>query len=198
MKDYSSLTPFFELLCEYQRVERLVYVPQGGGRKENNVEHSYLLAMLAWYIIEKDKLVLDIDRVLRYALVHDLVEVYAGDTSLFDAQARVGKKEREQEAQRKLAEKFTDFSALHETIERYEAQEDAESRFIKALDKLQPMFASYLEGGTTWKEQGVTLSRIIELKRECMDKAPEIKPYFDSFVEHLRTHPELFAQRIEE
>jgi putative hydrolase of HD superfamily len=198
MKDHTALTPFFDLLCEYQRVERLVYVPHGGGRKENNVEHSYVLAMLAWYIIGKDSLNLDTTLVLKYALAHDLVEVYAGDTSLFDARGRETKHAREAAAADRLGKEFSEFGELHNTIEQYENLADRESRFIKALDKLVPMYMAVAEGGRVWREHDITLERIVELKQPFMDHAPEIQPYFDSFIAHLRTRPELFnrADRI--
>lgn len=193
MSAYKKLQPFFDLLCEYQRVERVVHVP-GQDRWENNVEHSYILTMLAWYIVSRDKLDLDLNRVIRYALVHDLVEVYAGDTYIYDAEARKSKHEREAKAQEQLKEYFPEFKDLHETIAAYETLQDPEALFVKALDKLHPMLAIYAGGGRTWKEKSIKLDVIQNMKQEYIDRSPEIKPYFDSFVEHLRTRPELFTR----
>lgn len=192
MSTHETLRPFFDLLCEYQRIERVVHVP-GQNRRENNVEHSYVLAMLAWYILSRDKLSLDLNRVIQYALVHDLVEVYAGDTNLFDMEARKTKHKREMHARCKLIDTFPEFPDLHKTIERYERQDDPEARFVKALDKIHPMLVTYVDGGRTWREEGITIDMIVTMKQEHIDRSPELKLYFDSFVEHLRGRPELFT-----
>lgn len=176
---------------EYQKIERVVYLP-GTKRLENDVEHSYGLAMLAWYLVTKDKLPLDINTVLKYALVHDFVEVYAGDTYLYDSEARATKAEREHAAAKRLREEHEEFSDLHDLIEQYEAQNDPESKFIKALDKIHPLLISYLDEGEIWREKGMSLEMMIEAKQVHVDLSPEVKPYFDSMVKHLRTRPELF------
>jgi len=187
-----ALQRFNDLLLQYQRIERVMRVP-GTERNENDVEHSYMLTMLAWYLIEKDKLSLNKDLVIKYALVHDLVEVYAGDTYIYDEEARKTKHEREGKAAQRLALEFPDFSELHTLIAEYERQDTAESRFVRALDKLHPMLCIYVDGGRFWKEKRVSLDMIITAKREIVECSPEVKPYFDSFVEHLRTRPELFG-----
>ncbi len=185
------LHQFNDLLTAYQGIERMVYV-RGTDRLENDVEHSYLLTMLAWYLIEKDKLKLDVNRVIKYALIHDLVEVYAGDTYVYDKVARATKKKREAAAAKRLADEYSDFETLHTLIEEYERQDDPESRFVKALDKLHPMLCIYADEGRFWKEKGVTVELMIETKQETFDRSPEVKPYFDMMIELLRSRPDLF------
>ena len=70
---------FVELLNRYRRVKRIVMVNKEN-RWENDIEHSYQLAMLAWYLLDSLKIKFNTDLVLKYALIHDIVEVYAGDT----------------------------------------------------------------------------------------------------------------------
>jgi putative hydrolase of HD superfamily len=83
MKDkLSELLNFSKILNAFQKVERVVRVPQSE-KRENDVEHSYQLAMLAWYLADSNGLSLDKNLLLRYALVHDFVEVYAGDTPVY-------------------------------------------------------------------------------------------------------------------
>lgn len=189
---FASLKSFNDLLLAYQRIERVVYVP-GTDRWENDVEHSYMLTMLAWYLIEKDKLPLSVDFVLKYALLHDLVEVFAGDTYIYDAQARATKHEREAAAALRLGKEYPDFASMHTLIAAYEAQEDPESRFVRALDKMQPVMQVYVDGGRLWKEKGITLAMLIEHKQQAIDRSPEVQPYFDSLVAELAAHPELFS-----
>ncbi len=182
-----KLLEFSKMLNELQAVERVIRVP-GSERWENDVEHSYSLAMLAWYIIETEKLALDRGKVFQYALAHDLVEVYAGDTYLFSADKKflASKPERERLAAERLAVEFPEVPEMHAAIRGYVTKEDPESRFVYALDKIEPLIKLYLDGGRTWKEKGVTLEMAYESKKDKVALSPEIKKYFDEFMELLR------------
>ncbi len=182
-----KLLEFSKMLNELQAVERVIRVP-GSERWENDVEHSYSLAMLAWYIIETEKLALDRGKVFQYALAHDLVEVYAGDTYLFSADKKflASKPERERLAAERLAVEFPEVPEMHAAIRGYVTKEDPESRFVYALDKIEPLIKLYLDGGRTWKEKGVTLEMAYESKKDKVALSPEVKKYFDEFMELLR------------
>jgi len=185
------------LLNQFRLVERSVRV-NNAERFENDVEHSYNLAFLAWYIIADNKLDLDRDLVLKYSLIHDLVEVYAGDTYLFttNEEERSTKVQRETDAALRLKQEIPEFAELHELIKRYEEREDKESRFVYALDKIQPMLNIYTDNGRTWKEKGVTVDMLIEYKKEKVAISPEIEMYFNELIELLRDEEErLFGSR---
>ena len=189
---FDHLLCFNDLLLEYQRIERVVPVP-GTARKENDVEHSYMLTMLAWYLIEKDKLDLDVAKALKYALVHDFVEVYAGDTYIYDEKAKATKKQREENAAKRLKKEHPDFHSMHEYIEAYEHQADPESRYVRALDKLIPILTIFSdERGKMWRQYKVTLAMLVEAKQSTIDKSPEVKKYFDPLVDYFKEHPEFF------
>ena len=190
---FESLRRFNDLLLAYQRIERVVWVP-GTTRNENDVEHRYMLTMLAWYLVRKDKLSLNLDLILRYALVHDLVEVYAGDTYIYDPTAVATKHEREAKAGERLKREYPEFDDLHETIVAYEQQEDAESRFVRALDKVMPLLVGYTDGWRRWREEKVTLQMAVDAKQEIINRSPEVRPYFDALVEELKGHPEFFKE----
>ena len=182
------------LLNKFRLVERTVRV-NGADRLENDVEHSYNLALLAWYIIADNKLELDTDLVLKYALIHDLVEVYAGDTYLFttNEEERSTKVQREKDAALRLEKEIPEFAELHQLIERYETRGDKESRFVYALDKVQPMLNIYTDNGRTWKEKGVTIDMLIKHKKEKVALSPDIEIYFNDLIEMLRENEgELF------
>lgn len=190
-----ALLEFNSLLLQLQRVERVVYVP-GTDRFENDFEHGYQLAMLAWYIIENDKLSFDKDLVLKYALVHDFVEVHAGDTYFYGTKEELGsKKEREAQAAVRLRKELPGFPDLHTYIEQYEEQKDAESRFVYVLDKIVPIMNIYRDKGRTWQEQNVSLAMLIEKKASIMEQVPELKSYFDEFVALLEKQPKLFPKK---
>jgi putative hydrolase of HD superfamily len=178
-----SILKFVDLIHQFRTIERKVLV-RNAQRDENDAEHSFTLAMLAWYINETQALGLDANKLFRYSLAHDLVEVYAGDTFFYQTQDGVADKHaKEAAAAQKLKDEFPDFVELHETISQYERREDRESRFVYALDKLEPALSIYRDGGRSWKRDGVTF----EMMRS--GKSPKIsidKDVEDIFVEFIR------------
>lgn len=195
-KQLADMLAYAGMLNSFRNIERVIRA-NGEERWENDVEHSYHLAMLGWYIVSTEKLDLDAAKVLRYALIHDLVEVYAGDTYLYSMdEAHVASKEtREREAQARLEKEFPHFSELNEAIRAYEEKRDAESRFVYALDKLQPLINIYLDNGRTWIEKKVGLEMIDEAKAEKIKLSPEVKVYYDLLMNLIKDHKkELFPR----
>lgn len=185
--DFQKLLDFIAFTKKFREVERMV-VFEKGSHAENDMEHSYQLAITAWYLISTNKLNLTIDKVIRYALVHDLVEVYAGDTPLSSAtQADKDSKEgREKAALEKIEAQFQSFPDMPLAIHEYEKRADRESRFVYALDKIIPLLNVYLDGGFAWKKNNMSLSLIFDSKVNKVALSPEIKPYFDEVIELLR------------
>ena len=183
MKDARRAIAFMDLLHAFQRVERVIHVPEKE-RMENDIEHSYLLAMLGWYLAEALKLPLKRNSIIEYALAHDLVEVYAGDTYIFtkDEEAKRTKREREKAAQIRLKKELPEFESLHDAIERYETQADEESRFVYALDKLIPLITIYLQDGRTWKEMEVAFDELMAFKREKIGSQPEVRKLLEEII----------------
>lgn len=187
MLNLPKILGFVGLLNKFRQVRRAIRV-NSEERLENDVEHSYHLGMLAWYIADSHHLELDKDLVLKYALVHDFVEVHAGDTYVFttNVKERDSKEGREKEAALQLQKEFSEFHDLHELITRYEKREDKESRFVYALDKIQPVLNIYLDGGRTWKEKGVTIQMLVDFKKEKVACSPEVQLCFDELIGLLR------------
>lgn len=178
--DTERLVSFMELLHKFQQIERVVHAPDLV-RFENDTEHSYSLAMASWYLVELLHLDLDVSKVLKYALVHDMVEVYAGDTYVFDTKAKSNKHERESKAREQLLAEFPDFPSMHLVGLNYESRADNESIFVHAVDKLLPAITNYLQNGHTWKNLGVSFSQVFTLKRETTQHSPEVA----ALLEHL-------------
>ena len=159
------------------------------------VEHSWQLAMLAWYVIDTEKLPLDKGKVLQYALAHDLVETYAGDTYFYDPEAEATKHQREKEAQERIAKEHPEFASLHATISAYEAREDEESKFVYALDKTIDPLNIYLEDGLLWREKGVTLEMLLEKKLAKVKCSATPQKLFDTLFERIRAQQKrLFSE----
>ena len=187
------LLEFHQLLNRFAEVERVVHIKRGGKYVlESDSEHAYNLAMTAWFVADSFP-GLDRNKVVELALVHDLVEIHAGDTFAFGEQAHLDSKAaREAAAQKQLAKDWADFPALHAAIAEYEALQTAEARFTYALDKLMPMLTVYLNDGFTWRDKKLTLERMAREKRQKMSTFPEVLPYWEALHGILLKQPELF------
>lgn len=188
----ATLFGFSKIVNMLQGVERVVRVPETE-RRENDVEHSYHLAMLAWYIVDSNGLSFDKNLLLKYALVHDFVEVYAGDTYIYSKNQHDhdSKKEREEASRLRIKKEFPEFKELHETIVEYEKQENKESRFVYVLDKLHPAFQVYLDGGRDWRKHEITLAMLVEKKADKAALSPELLPYWEDLLKVLRSEEEI-------
>lgn len=188
------LIELHKLLDKFSQVERQVERRyKDGYRHENDTEHSYNLAMTAWYL-SQDYPHLDKDLIIRYALVHDLVEAHAGDTYIYGNPKELTSKEaREKEAEEKLKSDWPDFQEMNQLIINYEEKADAEARFVYALDKIMPVIAIYVNDGRSWATHHVTAKMLYENKLEKVKISPEIYPYFLELHELLLNSPETIS-----
>jgi putative hydrolase of HD superfamily len=142
-----DLLKFVEFTNKFQKIQRVILV-KDEERYENDAEHSYQLALVAWYIIDREKLNLNINKIVFMAIAHDLVEIYAGDTYIFGIQElKASKKEREEKAIKMIETEFPEFNDLIPFIQEYEERTSEESKFIYALDKLLPNINNVLDNG---------------------------------------------------
>lgn len=137
----------------------------GGLRRENTAEHSWHLAMYALILHEWSNTDIDIAHVLALCLVHDIVEIDAGDTFAYDVSAHADKEKREQAAAERLFGLLPDDQAqkFRSLWDEYEAQETSESRFANAVDRLQPAMLNQHAGEESpWKRHGVTVHQAVQ------------------------------------
>ncbi len=181
MKDLTGLLELMRMTHEFREIERVTHMGTRDIRQENDVEHSFQLALCGWYVVVTENLPLDVNKVIKYGLLHDLVEVYAGDTYTFDQDPGVhaSKKDREHQALLQLREKFPEFKDMTDMIEEYEKRDDQESTFIYALDKIIAPLNIYLSDGRTWKERNVTFEQLVANKQDKVKLDPVISEYFD-------------------
>lgn len=189
MSDRPSVDRLLELqklVLRLQAIKRIIYIPNQDS-SENDVEHSYTLAMLAWYLADRlPEEKLEREKILRYALVHDLVEAYAGDTFTFASKnEREQKVVREAKARQRIIQEFDDWPELAQSLEDYEEQADSESRFVYAVDKIQPILMNYIEGGRIWREHGITLEQLLENKLGTTARYPAVKEYMEKLGQLL-------------
>ena len=134
----------------------------GHGRRENDAEHAWHMAIMAYLLREYANEPVDISRVMLMCLIHDIVEIEAGDTYAYDEEAKKSQKEREDAAKEHI------FSVLPEDqktelagiFEEFEAMETPESRFAHAMDNLQPLILNNSNDGGDWREHGVGADQV--------------------------------------
>jgi len=184
-----QLLKFTELIRRFRAVKRKI-VFLDDKQEENDAEHSYQLAITAWYLASKDNLNLDKEKVFKYALAHDLVEAYAGDTpaAMYHSYSaeRDTKKQREEEAAERIKSEFPEFAELHEVIHAYEERGDEESKFVYALDKVLPVLNIYLDKGYSWQVHNVNIEDVIASKLGPVAQSPEVQKYFDLLIPMVR------------
>lgn len=147
-----------------------------GTRRENDAEHSWHLAMLAMILEEYSAEKIDIERVLKIALVHDLIEVYAGDTFAYDEKGNEDKHEREVKAADKLFGMLDSVQGaeIRALWDEFEAMETAESRYANAIDRIQPLILNYMTNGHTWKQGDVHSTQIYKRMDIIRTATPEL------------------------
>lgn len=135
-----------------------------GSRHENSAEHSWHLALMALVLHEHANEPVDLLRVLKMVIIHDIVEIDAGDTYLYDAGANAGKAEREQKAARRLFGLLPEDQRqeLHTLWQEFEARQTADARFANSLDRLMPLLHNYHSGGRAWQEHQIRGDQVRE------------------------------------
>lgn len=126
-------------------------------RKENDAEHSWHLAVMAFLLAEYSNEPVDVLKVMKMVLIHDVVEIDAGDTYCYDEEGNRSKAEREEKAAQRL------FGLLPEDQKKesydlwreFEENSTAESKFANLLDHIQPLLLNYTKNGISWKEHGI-------------------------------------------
>lgn len=134
----------------------------GHGRRENDAEHAWHMATMAWLLREYANEAVDIARVMLMCLIHDIVEIDAGDTYAYDAENLKTQKAREDAAKQRIFSLLPEDQrdALIGLFDEFEANETAESRFAHAMDNLQPLLLNHANGGGDWREHGVTAETV--------------------------------------
>ena len=153
-------------------------------RRETDAEHSWHFALMALLLAEYAGPDVKPDRVIRMALVHDLVEIYAGDTFAYDGDGKKTQHAREQQAADRLFSRLPadQGSQLRALWEEFDAMETPDARFAAAIDRLQPFLNNCLTEGHTWKEGAVTSDQVRERLSVAQDAAPALWELSDSLI----------------
>ena len=146
-------------------------------RQETDAEHSWHIAVMALLFKEyANAKSVDLFKVVQMLLIHDIVEIDAGDTFIYDKQQNEHKEVREQEAAQRLfgllpQDQEHEFQQLWEE---FEAQTSPEAKFARALDSLQPLILAYMNGGCSWQTHGIHRSQVIASKQHMDNGSSEL------------------------
>ena len=157
-------------------------------RRENSAEHSWHLATAAVVLSEYAHEPVGLNRVIRMLLVHDVVEIDAGDTFAFDAAANLDKSDREQLAAKRIfgllpPEQGNELRALWEE---FEAVATPDAQFANAVDRLQPFLQNSRTEGGTWRIHNVTRTQVMKRMEPIRLYLPRIWPRVLAFIEAAR------------
>lgn len=150
-------------------------------RRENDAEHSWHIAVMAMLFSEYAKESVDIGHVVQMCLVHDLVEIIAGDTFAYDAKGSVGKDEREKNAADIIFSILPKDQGkeLRKLWEEFEAMETADAKYAACMDRLQPFFHNMLTDGHTWVEGKSDRAMVERRMAVIKDFMPEVYSWMD-------------------
>lgn len=154
-----------------KEIDKIKYIERrtklfNSNRRENDAEHSWHLAMMAIVLAEHSNEPVDILKVVKMVLIHDIVEIDSGDIFIYDTEMNHNNSEEERKAAQRIfgmlpREQAEEIIALWEE---FEANETAEAKFAKAVDRLEPLLQNSSNNGGTWQEYGVKHSQVIDKK----------------------------------
>lgn len=167
-----------------KQIFRQTYISDAS-RKENDAEHSWHLALMCALMSEYANEPIDVAKTMTMVLIHDIIEIDAGDTYAYDEAGNATKRERELKAADRI------FGLLPEDQERwlrglweeFEAAETPEARFALALDKVQPVLLNDATGGRAWEEHGVRISQILNRNKKTPEGSEALWNYARSLIE---------------
>ena len=175
-----------EFLLEVDKlkfIQRQTYLSDGK-RKENDAEHSWHLALMAVLLAEHSNEELDLVKVITMVLIHDIVEIDAGDTYAYDAAGNESKRQREVKAADRIFHILPQDQAkkLRDIWEEFEAYETPEAKFAHVCDNVQPLMLNDATEGLSWKEHEVKKSQVLARNQRIAQGSVTMRNYVDEMI----------------
>jgi putative hydrolase of HD superfamily len=169
---------------------------ENGERFENSAEHSWHITVMAMLLAEYANDTIDQIRVMKMLLIHDIVEIDAGDTYCYDIAAAQDKKKKEMKAADRIFSLLPEDQAreLREFWEEFETGTTPEACFANALDRLMPLLHNYYTEGKSWKEHDVILEQVVSRNRKIDDGSRVLWEYAEKIIHDAVTKGYLAAE----
>ena len=185
--EQERLTQQVEFIIEAEKLKQVFRqtVLPGDRRRENDAEHSWHISLMAVLLREHAGEEVDLLKALKMLLVHDLVEIDAGDTFAYDEEGNTDKEEREiRAAERIFALLPADqAAALRSLWDEFERRETPEARYAAALDRLQPLLLNFSTEGAAWRKHGVKKAQVIARNQHIEEGAPALWEHARKLIE---------------
>jgi putative hydrolases of HD superfamily len=183
----NRLTQQIQFILEIDRLKQILRqtLLTDGSRRENSAEHSWHLAIMAIVLSEYAPPETDLVRAIKMLLIHDLVEIDAGDTFCYDVQGNQDKADREAQAADRLFGLLPhdQRDELRSLWEEFETQQTVTAKFAAALDRIQPMLHNQQTQGGTWQLHGITRDRVLKRMQPVETGAPELWPFVQQAID---------------
>ena len=155
------------------------------GRNENDAEHAWHIALMAYLFREYANEKIDIAKVMLMCLIHDIVEIDAGDTYAYDTKGLQTQKAREDAAKERIFSILPEDQRIEltELFDEFEAYETAESKFAHAMDNFQPLMLNNSNGGNDWREHGVTAEQVYKRQGKTKLGSEELFKVTDQIIQ---------------
>lgn len=175
---------FIKEIDKVKSIFRQTYLTDGT-RKENDAEHSWHIALMAVLLKEYVSEDVDVAKVMTMVLIHDLVEIDAGDTYAYDSEGAKSKREREVKAADRIFGILPEDQGMYfrELWEEFEAYETPDAKYAHLLDNFQPLLLNDASGGRSWNEHGVHKSQIYKRNEKVQETSQEIWNTIQEVVE---------------
>ena len=156
----------------------------GGGRRENDAEHAWHMALMVWLLSEYANEEIDIARTMLMVLTHDLVEIDAGDTYAYDTRGRASQEDREKKAADRIFGLLPEDQGkkLRAVWEEFEAYETPEARFAHTMDNFQPMVLNDSNGGSDWVAHDIARSQVEKRNEKTATGSEEIWAFMQEII----------------
>ena len=156
----------------------------GRGRNENDAEHAWHMAVMSYILKEYANEKIDIARTMIMCLIHDIVEIDAGDTYAYDDEAKKTQSDREQKAKNRIFSILPDEQAseMKAIFDEFEANETAEARFAHAMDNIQPILLNNSNSGSDWKEHSVSAEKVYKRQEKTKLGSEKIFSLADKII----------------
>ncbi len=175
----------------YTRMDDLPPMPENSNvtqpypRRENDAEHSFSLALFTCILAEYSNEPIDVLKTMKMVLVHDIVEIDAGDTYCYDDAGNATKAQREMKAADRLfgllpKEQQAEYRALWEE---FEQQDTAEARFAAVMDRIQPLLLNLSRNGLSWQEHGIHLHQVQKRNEHVCDGSQTLHDYIFALLD---------------
>lgn len=153
-------------------------------RRENSAEHSWHLALMAVLLAEYAPEPVDVSRVIHMVLVHDIVEIDAGDVFCYDVQGNLGKEDRERQAAERIFGLLPpdQAQAFRLAWDEFEERQSPEAKFAAALDRIQPFFHNLKTEGGTWKQHKIRQEQVLQRMAPVKEGTPELWSWVEEAI----------------